>query len=99
MGMKITWHCDGCPRQIYQTDIEMSNQLYVEWAGKRGLDPASRQSNPEVYCDRCRGKAIEFWESKIAFVENCLKEMRGRIERHKNKFWCSTPKSNVVTMK
>ena len=94
MGIKVLFSCDGCQKQIQQTDVENTNMLFLTW----NSEPGARQNSPEIFCERCRERAVEFWMSKQQMLDQCLREMRGRMEKHKNKFW-TTPKSNLVVMK
>ena len=95
MGMKVVFSCDGCSRQIQQADVEKTNALFLTW----NSEPGARQNNPEIFCERCRERAVEFWLSKVQMMDQCLREMRGRMEKHKNKFWTMPKPTNLVVMK
>lgn len=103
MTCKLVWTCDGgsCGRELKQEDIEASEREFAKWVPKDWNYAQTRQGNPEVFCAECREQAAEFWASKATTLVNCLREMQGRIEKHRNRFWNaakSVPKPKLTVI-
>ncbi len=99
MGAKIVWTCDGCGTSIQDVDVKETNDVAMVYAKAQEQEyQLLRSVHPEVYCGNCRVRACEFWKAKEQAITNCSKEMQGRIENHRKRFWQGGAKTNVVTM-
>lgn len=98
MGLKLVWNCDGCGTGIEQDDATKSGECFKGYAESRMIVLEMRKANPEVFCAICLPHAEEYWDAKATLATNCLRELNGRIENHRKRFWASIPKSNVSNL-
>lgn len=97
MGSELIWTCDACRKRIGQEEIEKSNLAFNEFAQDKSAHVnILRQSNPEVFCSEHVVRAVEYWDSKVIALANCVREMTGRMAKHANRFWGNKPVLTVV---
>lgn len=87
MSVRIEYYCDGCGCKIDQEDVQESERIFLEWAKANGLQPQARQTLSEIFCQRHRLRAGEYWTARHALFQQLTRENIGRLEKQKNRFW------------
>ena len=83
--MQIIIHkCDGCKNEILTPDLANSinhSRAYME------LHPGQASAIQEIFCENCSHSSTDFWNGKIALLQQITREFDGRLRKYKTNFW------------